>query len=68
MLAPCPERRASAAKALESPWFKEEPVPVDPSFFPTFPSKSDTICRNGTKLEQTMVVPNPKGPKPVNFC
>ncbi|KAI9106265.1 kinase-like domain-containing protein [Phlyctochytrium arcticum] len=34
-----PEKRISAEDALRHPYFSEQPLPKDPSMFPTFPSK-----------------------------
>jgi len=36
-----PQRRVSAAEALEEDWFKEEPRPVRTELFPTWPAKSE---------------------------
>ncbi|KAL6779722.1 CDKH1 [Auxenochlorella protothecoides x Auxenochlorella symbiontica] len=38
LLSLCPERRISAAEALQHPWFKEHPLPKDTALMPTFPS------------------------------
>lgn len=35
-----PEKRITAEEALKHPYFKESPLPKDPSMFPTFPSKA----------------------------
>lgn len=37
----CPERRITAAEALNHEFFKESPKPVDPSMFPTWPARSE---------------------------
>ena len=34
-----PEKRISASEALEHAYFKEDPKPKHPEFFPSFPSK-----------------------------
>ena len=34
-----PSKRISAAEALRHPYFKEDPQPKHPEFFPSFPSK-----------------------------
>jgi cell division cycle 2-like protein len=34
-----PDQRISASEALEHPYFKEDPKPKHPEFFPSFPSK-----------------------------
>ena len=39
LLALCPEKRITAEKALSHPFFTEAPLPIDPSLFPTWPSK-----------------------------
>lgn len=36
-----PSRRITAEEALRHEFFKETPVPVDPSMFPTWPAKSE---------------------------
>lgn len=36
-----PEKRITAEKALEHLFFKEPPLPIDPSLFPTWPAKSE---------------------------
>ncbi|PIC45381.1 hypothetical protein B9Z55_005419 [Caenorhabditis nigoni] len=36
-----PKNRVSATKALDHEWFEEEPHPVPPEEFPTFPAKSE---------------------------
>jgi len=35
-----PKKRITAEEALKHPYFKESPLPKDPSMFPTFPSKA----------------------------
>lgn len=37
----CPNRRITAEEALKHEFFKESPLPVDPSMFPTWPAKSE---------------------------
>lgn len=44
-LAYCPERRISAVNALQHDFFKENPQPIDPSMFPTWPAKSEGSAR-----------------------
>lgn len=36
-----PKNRLSATDALDHDWFTEEPYPVPPEEFPTFPAKSE---------------------------
>merc|ERR1719237_132039 len=36
-----PRQRTTCSKALEHPWFDENPRPIDPSMFPTWPAKSE---------------------------
>jgi len=36
-----PRQRMTCAGALEHPWFLENPRPIDPSMFPTWPAKSE---------------------------
>ena len=45
-----PDRRISAEEALKSEYFKETPLPVDPSIFPTWPAKSEGLSK--PKLEK----------------
>lgn len=40
-----PKQRLSADQALKSPYFKELPLPIDPSMFPTWPAKSELGVR-----------------------
>ncbi|RWS15325.1 cyclin-dependent kinase 11-like protein, partial [Dinothrombium tinctorium] len=37
----CPDRRITAEEALKHEFFKESPLPIDPSMFPTWPAKSE---------------------------
>lgn len=39
LLALCPAKRITAENALNHPFFSEAPLPIDPSLFPTWPSK-----------------------------
>ncbi|XP_022240679.1 cyclin-dependent kinase 11B-like [Limulus polyphemus] len=41
----CPKRRITAEEALKHEYFKETPLPVDPSMFPTWPAKSEQLHR-----------------------
>ncbi|XP_076318526.1 cyclin dependent kinase 11B pitslre isoform X2 [Tachypleus tridentatus] len=41
----CPKRRITAEEALKHEYFKETPLPVDPSMFPTWPAKSEQVHR-----------------------
>lgn len=45
-----PQRRISADEALKSEYFKETPLPIDPSLFPTWPAKSEGVSK--PKLEK----------------
>ncbi|XP_059172768.1 cyclin-dependent kinase 11B-like isoform X2 [Physella acuta] len=36
-----PEKRITAEEALEHEYFRESPLPVDPSMFPTWPARSE---------------------------
>uniref|UniRef100_A0A146P5N6 cyclin-dependent kinase n=1 Tax=Fundulus heteroclitus TaxID=8078 RepID=A0A146P5N6_FUNHE len=37
----CPSKRISADEALKHEYFRETPLPIDPSMFPTWPAKSE---------------------------
>lgn len=37
----CPEKRLSAAQAMDHAWFREHPLPKDPSMMPTFPGTNE---------------------------
>uniref|UniRef100_M4ADL5 cyclin-dependent kinase n=1 Tax=Xiphophorus maculatus TaxID=8083 RepID=M4ADL5_XIPMA len=37
----CPGKRISADEALKHEYFRETPLPIDPSMFPTWPAKSE---------------------------
>lgn len=39
LLTYCPDKRITAERALNHPFFTEAPLPIDPSLFPTWPSK-----------------------------
>ncbi|VDP00029.1 unnamed protein product [Soboliphyme baturini] len=43
-----PKRRITAQEALEDDWFNEEPRPVRPELFPTWPAKSEQ-CKQARK-------------------
>src|SRR5262245_29861982 len=51
-----PSRRISAADALRHPYFKEDPQPKHPEFFPSFPSKG-----SGEKRRRWETPEAPKG-------
>ncbi|XP_037933620.1 serine/threonine-protein kinase PITSLRE [Teleopsis dalmanni] len=40
-----PKQRLNAEAALKHPYFKELPLPIDPSMFPTWPAKSELESR-----------------------
>ena len=41
-----PQRRFAAEDALKHDFFKETPLPIDPSVFPTWPAKSEGLNKN----------------------
>mmetsp|Transcript_10553 Transcript_10553/g.20863 ORF Transcript_10553/g.20863 Transcript_10553/m.20863 type:complete len:530 (-) Transcript_10553:1157-2746(-) len=43
LLALNPDKRISADEALNHPWFKEHPLPKDPSMMPTFKSTNESL-------------------------
>ncbi|ORX67343.1 Pkinase-domain-containing protein [Anaeromyces robustus] len=51
-----PKKRITAEEALKHPYFKESPLPKDPSLFPTFPSKA-----SGEKRKVYLSPSAPKG-------
>lgn len=46
-----PAKRITAAESVEHPWFKEGPLPVDPSMFPTWPAKSEMNANPKKKIK-----------------
>lgn len=52
----CPEKRITAETALKHEFFKESPLPIDPSMFPTWPAKSEQGAGSNTRKA--------KSPKP----
>lgn len=56
LLALDPSQRISAREALEHPYFKEDPKPKHPEFFPSFPSKG-----SGEKRKRWDTPEAPKG-------
>eukprot|EP00794_Sanderia_malayensis_P020567 gene20567-22590_t len=52
-----PDKRITAEASLEHEYFKESPMPVDPSMFPTWPAKSEL----GHKARKHMA--SPKAPE-----
>jgi cell division cycle 2-like len=51
-----PSKRITAAEALQHPYFKEDPKPKHPEFFPSFPSKG-----SGEKRKRWETPSAPKG-------
>jgi cell division cycle 2-like len=51
-----PSKRISATDALKHPYFKEDPKPKHPEFFPSFPSKG-----SGEKRKRWNTPEAPKG-------
>ncbi len=45
-----PARRISAEDALKHDFFKESPLPIDPSLFPTWPAKSEGLSFKAKKV------------------
>ena len=52
-----PEKRITAEEALKHPFFNEVPIPVDPSMFPTWPSKSE-LRMGKVKIGRTPKAPS----------
>jgi len=50
-----PERRVTAEEALKHEYFKETPMPVDPSMFPTWPARHE---RNHVRITQSPKPPS----------
>eukprot|EP00116_Pleurobrachia_bachei_P006001 sb/3466263/ len=55
-----PTKRITGAEAEEHGWFKEEPLPVDPSMFPTWPAKSE-MNANPKKKQKSPTPPSGGG-------
>ncbi|RWS29291.1 cyclin-dependent kinase 11-like protein [Leptotrombidium deliense] len=58
LLTYCPVRRISAEDALKHEYFKETPLPVDPSMFPTWPAKSEQGANIHTRKAQSPKAPS----------
>jgi len=43
-----PEKRITAIEAQKSEYFRESPVPIDPSMFPTWPAKSEQVHKRAS--------------------
>jgi len=54
-----PKRRTSCEAALKADYFRENPLPIDPSMFPTWPAKSEQ--EPGDKLKQAASPKPPSG-------
>uniref|UniRef100_A0A915CQT6 Protein kinase domain-containing protein n=1 Tax=Ditylenchus dipsaci TaxID=166011 RepID=A0A915CQT6_9BILA len=61
LLTPCPERRINATRALQSSWFREDPLPLPPEKFPVWPAKSEQIKKRpasaGEELNGSTKIP-----------
>lgn len=57
----CPSRRINAEDALKHDFFKETPLPVDPSMFPTWPAKSEQ--KDGSYVRKAQSPKPPSGGK-----
>jgi hypothetical protein len=77
LLAYDPKRRNTAEKALHDKFFKESPLPVDPSMFPTWPAKSEQPRKHtsspkppsgGKAYSKLLVSRYVNGPAPPNPC
>lgn len=62
LLAYSPERRMTAVDAANHPYFKETPLPIDPSMFPMWPAKSERASDVKKKLKSD--ADEPDAPKP----
>ncbi|XP_045161517.1 cyclin-dependent kinase 11B-like [Mercenaria mercenaria] len=43
-----PSKRIAAGEALKHEYFRESPVPIDPSMFPTWPAKSEQVRKHAS--------------------
>ncbi|XP_060606555.1 cyclin-dependent kinase 11B-like isoform X2 [Ruditapes philippinarum] len=43
-----PTKRITAGEALKHEYFRESPVPIDPSMFPTWPAKSEQVRKHAS--------------------
>ncbi|XP_063679437.1 cyclin-dependent kinase 11B-like isoform X2 [Bolinopsis microptera] len=46
-----PAKRITAAESYDHQWFKEGPLPVDPTMFPTWPAKSEMNANPKKKIK-----------------
>ena len=56
-----PKRRVTCEEAMKDDYFKENPLPIDPSMFPTWPAKSEMSGRHAKKAA------SPKPPSGSSF-
>ena len=54
-----PKKRASCETALREEYFREDPRPIDPSMFPTWPAKSEQEPGDKGKKIKAMFFPFP---------
>ena len=54
-----PERRITADEALKHEFFKETPLPLDASIFPTWPAKSEGLNKNKPLKDSEPRAPSP---------
>jgi len=54
-----PKKRVTCEEALQAEYFRENPLPIDPSMFPTWPAKSEQ--EPGDKLKQAASPKPPSG-------
>merc|ERR1712071_19182 len=58
LLAYSSDKRICAADAMNHPWFKETPLPIEPSMFPMWPAKSERSANTST-ADRTPQAPAP---------
>jgi cell division cycle 2-like len=54
-----PARRISAEEALKNEFFKESPLPIDATIFPTWPAKSEGFNKNKAVKDSEPRAPSP---------
>lgn len=58
-----PKKRTTCEDALKSDYFQENPLPIDPSMFPTWPAKSELSASEKANVKKAASPKPPSGKK-----